>query len=77
LLRNYLDCLKTYDVEAPPFEEAWDAYVKELLFGYFVWLTNGPHFQTEAVNTANAARFAAAVVDNDTFGRLGLHLRRA
>jgi hypothetical protein len=74
LLQHYLKQLASYGVEPPSFDDAWDAYVKELLLGYFVWLTNGPHFQTEAVNTANAVRFAMAVIDNDTFGRLGVKL---
>jgi hypothetical protein len=76
LLKHYLKQLMVYGIDPPPFEEAWDAYVKELLLGYFVWLTNGPHFQTEAVNTANAVRFAVAVIENDTFGRLGVKLPR-
>lgn len=72
LLAHYFDRLSAYGVDAPSFDAGWDAYCKYLLKPYFVWLTNGSYFQTESVNTANCIRGAAAVLDNDTFGRLGL-----
>jgi aminoglycoside/choline kinase family phosphotransferase len=72
LLTHYLGRLTAYGVDAPTFEEAWEAYCRYLIFPHFVWLTNGAQFQTEAVNTANAVRGAMAVIDNDSFARLGL-----
>ncbi|MET0545082.1 MAG: hypothetical protein ABWZ40_02120, partial [Caulobacterales bacterium] len=71
LLRHYLDRLAAYGVTPPSFESAWDAYRDTLLVGLFVWMTNGEHFQTEAANTANAARLGVAALDHDTWGRLG------
>jgi Ecdysteroid kinase-like family len=72
LIAYYLDRLASYGVNAPSFEEGWDAYCRYLLFPYLVWLTNGSSFQKESVNTANTARAAMAMIDNDTYGRLGL-----
>jgi hypothetical protein len=37
-----------------------------LLYGYFIWITTESHYQPEAVNTANAARVSAAMIDHDT-----------
>jgi Ecdysteroid kinase-like family len=71
LIAHYLDRLASRGVTPPGFDEAWDAYCRSLLFGFFVWLTNGTQFQTESVCTANCARYAAAVIDNQTFERLG------
>jgi hypothetical protein len=73
LLEHYLEQLAASGIEPPAMTEAWDAYCRQLLFGFFVWATNGSHFQTESVNTANTARFALAMIDNDTLGRLGVH----
>jgi hypothetical protein len=71
LIARYLDRLTQNGVSPPSFDEAWDAYARSLLFGFFVWLTNGTQFQTESVCTANCARYAAAIIDNQTFERLG------
>ena len=71
LIAHYLDRLASRGVTPPGFDEAWDAYCRSLLFGFFVWLTNGTQFQTESVCAANCARYAAAVIDNQTFERLG------
>lgn len=73
LLEHYLEQLAASGIEPPEMTEAWDAYCRQLLFGFFVWATNGSHFQAESVNTANTARFALAMIDNDTLGRLAVH----
>jgi len=70
LLQHYLDALAANGVTPPSFDEAWVIYGDNLLTGLFVWMTNGEHFQTEAVNTANAARLAAAVIDHGALERL-------
>ncbi len=66
LLTYYLERLKAYGVNAPSFEEAWEAYRRETAYGYFVFAINENQFQTEAVNTAEAVRFAFAAIDHDT-----------
>lgn len=72
LLSRYLDRLRTLGIDAPSFEEAWLLYRCELVYGLFIFLINEVKFQTEAVNTAYAARFAAAVTDHDSFQLLGV-----
>lgn len=66
LLSRYLETLKSHGVDAPCFEAAWDAYRRETAYGYFIFVINESYFQTEAVNTAEAARFGAAALDHDT-----------
>jgi hypothetical protein len=71
LLAHYLQCLAREGVRnAPAFEHAWDAYRNELVYGLFIFLINETAFQTEATNTAYAARFGAAVAQHGSVGRL-------
>jgi hypothetical protein len=66
LVRHYLDELRENGVEPPPFDEAMRQYAIFLIYGLFIWLTTESHYQTEAVNTANAARVSAAMIDHDS-----------
>lgn len=71
LLAYYLECLVRHGVAKPPaFESAWDDYRRELVYGLFIFLINETRFQTEATNTACAARFGAAVAQHDSLSRL-------
>ena len=54
----------------PSFEPAWDDYRRELVYGLFIFLINETRFQTEATNTAYAARFGAAVAQHRSIERL-------
>jgi hypothetical protein len=66
LLRHYLESLAANGVTPPAFDVAWEAYRREIVYGLFIFLINETRFQTEAVNTAYTARFAAAALDHDT-----------
>jgi hypothetical protein len=66
LLAHYLNALQAHGVEAPAFERAWEAHRREIAYGLFIFMINETRFQTEAVNTAYTARFAAAALDHDT-----------
>ena len=66
LVRGYLEELRRHGVDAPPFDEAMRQYAVFLLYGLFIWLTTESHYQPEAVNTANAARVSAAMLDHDS-----------
>ena len=55
---------------APDFEGAWTAYRRDIAYGLFIFLINDLRFQTEAINTAYAARFGVAALDHDTHGLL-------
>ena len=72
LLQHYLGRLAVYGVEPPSFDAAFDAYRRDVVWGLLIWMLNGSHFQTEANNTAAATRFAMAMIDHDTFARLGV-----
>lgn len=70
LLQHYLDELSRLGVPAPGFDEALRIYAAYLAVGLIIWLCNDTVFQPEVVNTANAARFSAAMLDHDTMGIL-------
>lgn len=71
LLAVYLDALAIAGGSTLDREAAWLDYRRSILWGLFVFLTNEVRFQTEAVNTAYAARFGQAAVDHDLRGLLG------
>jgi hypothetical protein len=72
LLEQYLSRLRAYGVaETPGFDQAWEAYRREVIYGLFIFLINETRFQTEATNTAYAARFGAAAADLGSFELLG------
>ena len=72
LLRHYLDALRAQGIDAPAEPEAFEAYRREIVYGLFIFLINETRFQTEAVNTANAARFGAAALDHGTRDLIGV-----
>lgn len=65
LLEKYLAALQKHGVAAPSFDDAWLDYRRSLVWGLFIFLTNENKFQTEAINTAYAARFSQAALDHD------------
>jgi len=66
LLVHYLEALRQQGVDAPAFADAWEAYRRELAYGFFIFFINESRFQSESVNTANAMRFAIAMLDHGT-----------
>ncbi|CAN7599754.1 phosphotransferase [Phenylobacterium sp. LjRoot219] len=68
LVQHYLDELRRCEVAVPAIDEAMRQYAVLLLYGYFIWMTTESHYQPEAVNTANAARVSAAMLDHDLIG---------
>ena len=64
LLTHYLLALKSHGVDAPDFDAAWLSYCRSLAYGYFIFIINETRFQTEAINTAYAARFGSALLDH-------------
>jgi hypothetical protein len=68
LVRHYLGELRASGAEPPPFDEAMRQYAIFLIYGLFIWMTTESHYQTEVVNTANAARVSAAMLDHDSIG---------
>ena len=70
LIQSWLDELTRCGVDAPGFDEAMHQYACFLAYGYAVFIINEAIFQSEANNTAYAARFSQAMLDHDTKGRL-------
>ena len=68
LIGHYLDELQRKGAEPPPFDQAMRQYAIFLLYGFFIWMTTESHYQMESVNTANAARVNAAMIDHNIMG---------
>ncbi|MDO7836386.1 phosphotransferase [Sphingobium sp. HBC34] len=71
LLRHYLSKLAENGVAPPGWDEAWLQYRQFIGYGYFIFLINEIRFQTEAINTAYAARYGAAMLDHDVLNLVG------
>lgn len=71
LVQHYLDALRQHGAEPPGFDKAMRQYAVFLVYGHFIWMTTESEYQTESVNTANAARVSAAMLEHDTDRRLG------
>jgi aminoglycoside phosphotransferase (APT) family kinase protein len=69
LLARYLQGLSAHGVDAPRFDEAWNAYRRHVIWG-FLWIACPESMQDEDVVLTQAERFARAAVDLDTFGAL-------
>jgi len=70
LIQHYLEALRSHGVAAPSFEAALAQYAIFLARGFVIFMFNDSIFQPEAINTAFVARFSAAMIDHDTYGRL-------
>jgi aminoglycoside/choline kinase family phosphotransferase len=70
LLRHYLEQLRARGVSPPSFEEAWESYCCQMVYGLYYWLVNPVAFQAEVNNCAVASRFALAALDLGTFDHL-------
>lgn len=71
LIEHYLEALRSHGVAAPSLNDAFEAHRREIVYGLFIFLINETRFQTEAVNTAYAARFGAAALDHGTRDLIG------
>jgi hypothetical protein len=65
LLQVYRDAMIANGIAMPSFDETSTAYARAIGYGLFVFLINQIQFQTEAVNTAYAARFGAAALHHN------------
>jgi hypothetical protein len=68
LVQHYLDELARNGATPPSFDDAMRQYGLFLIYGFFIWVTTESHYQAETVNTANAMRVSAALLDHDTPG---------
>ncbi|MGE0387039.1 MAG: phosphotransferase [Gammaproteobacteria bacterium] len=70
LLMCYLDALAAHGVEPPGFDAAWEAFLRQCVYGYFFWMVNPDELQPEIYNTAIATRFAMCALDHGAFDLL-------
>jgi len=70
LLQHYIDELRKHGVDAQPFDEMFRIYKASLAAACIIWLVNDTFFQPEAINTANAARVSAAMLELDAISVL-------
>jgi hypothetical protein len=70
LLQGYLEQLAKRDVEPPPWDEAWDRYTQHVAYGYFLWCAAAITPRVDIVE--HIPRLGAALIDHDTFARLGV-----
>jgi hypothetical protein len=66
LVEHYLHELRRNGADPPSVDDAMHQYAVFLIYGLFIWLTTESHYQAETVNTANAARVSAAMIDHDS-----------
>ncbi len=72
LLGVYLKVLAAHGGPCPTPDEAWEDYRKATVYGFLCFLCNPDVWQPEDVNTATFAKFAAAMLDHDTYGLYGV-----
>jgi len=70
LLRGYLEQLAESGGPRPSWDEAWDDYLVCLAYGFVAWLSNSTTFQPEEYNAIVSTRFAWAMVDHGTIGKV-------
>ena len=71
LLSSYRERLCAQTDGVPSLEELWFDYRRNMMYGFFAWLTNLDVYQPERINVATLERFATAVVDLETTQMLG------
>jgi aminoglycoside phosphotransferase (APT) family kinase protein len=71
LLRHYLERLAAHGAPAPGFDDAWTAFRRHVMHGFF-WVVNPEELQPEDVNVAEAERFSVAAADLEPWEILGV-----
>jgi hypothetical protein len=56
LLQGYLDRLRSLGVEAPRFDEAWECYRQNVLYGIIMWLITPQGVHSDAVQSTSLIR---------------------
>ena len=66
LVSHYRDRLIGEGIDAPTLDELMRQFAAFLPFGYATFMVNSSTYQTEAFNTAHAARYSLAMLDHGT-----------
>jgi Ser/Thr protein kinase RdoA (MazF antagonist) len=72
LLRHYLDRLGAYGVTPPTWEEAWFAYRRALVYGFWMWAITRPIVQPVEVINTFVDRTGNALAEADGYATLGV-----
>jgi hypothetical protein len=70
LLRGYLEELAREGQEPPSWDDAWEQYSLHIAYGYYLWAIT--RISSRLVVLEHIPRLGTALVDHDTFPRLGL-----
>jgi hypothetical protein len=70
LLTHYLDRLAAHGGQPPSPDDAWTAYRKYLVYGYFFWAMT--RFVDEEITVEFTKRLGTAVAQHDSFSLLGV-----
>jgi hypothetical protein len=70
LLAHYLDRLRTYGGQPPPWDDAWASYRSCLVYGYFLWAMT--RFVDEEITIEFVKRLGTAVAQHGSFEVIGV-----
>jgi hypothetical protein len=66
LVASYRDRLVAQVDGVPSLDELWFDYRRNMMYGFFAWLTNLDVYQAEQITVTTIERFATALVDLET-----------
>jgi aminoglycoside phosphotransferase (APT) family kinase protein len=72
LLRTYLDELRRRGVDAPDWNDAWDLYRRQMVWGIYAWLVTPTAMYDEARLDALIRRCVVAAADLESYVLLGV-----
>jgi hypothetical protein len=72
LLRAYLDELSGLGVEPPGWNDAWDHYRRQMVWGIVAWLVTPTSMYSEALLDALIRRCVTAASDLESYELLGV-----
>jgi aminoglycoside phosphotransferase (APT) family kinase protein len=72
LVRHYLDVLRSLGVDAPAWDDAWDLYRKQMVWGIAAWLVTPTAMYDEERLDALIRRCVVAADDLDSYRLLGV-----
>lgn len=72
LLLYYLEELRQLGVEAPPFDDAWDVYRKQMVWGVATWMVTPTSMYDAQLLETLIQRSVRAAHELETFGLLGV-----
>jgi aminoglycoside phosphotransferase (APT) family kinase protein len=72
LIQHYVEKRRQLGAPLANSGEVWDDYRRGVLYGFVMWLGARETWQPPTISVAQFARFAAAMIDHDSLGALGV-----